>query len=55
MIFFSILRNSQTAKRRERISATGCAAHRAVQMEKPVEQQQARDEDDALPAYGEKE
>ena len=27
MIFFSVLRNSQTAKRRDKISATGCAAH----------------------------
>ena len=27
MIFFSVFRNSQTAKRRDRISATGCATH----------------------------
>lgn len=27
MIFFSVLRNCQTAKRRDKISATGCAAH----------------------------
>ena len=27
MIFFSVFRNSQTAKRRDKISATGCATH----------------------------